>query len=251
MGINNFAQIQSTKYPNPGPVAQTIMRNESGVMDAYGTIVPVSGSADFVTGCTFKLSTGGSGTSLYINEGTVTSCRFVPAVADVPVAYGSADGRGPSPLIWDDCPVLDYMVNPQLGSIMFDDFNSGVSLITNSNEAAAEALGTTEDWGGFTANNATVTHLTDNYQGVTRLFATADNVDAAIAYPKCAMNAGMFKFTVGKKFWMEARIMQTLVGDSEGTIFIGFAEQGLSVSSGYTEMVMHWILCTMRLTMLT
>lgn len=225
--INNFSQMQNTLYPNPGPVAQAILKNASGVMDAYGTIVPVNGSAGFVIGATFKLSTGGTGTSLYVNEGSVTSSRFVAAVADVPTAYGTAAGRGPSPLIWDDCPVLEYELNPELGDHMFDDLQNGIVVASTQNTAAAAALGTTGNWAAFTAANPTITTLTTDRKGIVRLLATDDNVDAVIAYPKSAQTAGIFEFAVGKKFWMEARIMQTAVNNNEGTIFIGFAEEGL------------------------
>lgn len=226
MGINNYAQMQNTKYPNPGPVAQTILKNESGVMDAYGTVVPVSGSAGFVTGCTFKQSTGGSGTSLYVNEGSVTSCNFVAAVADVPVAYGSAAGRGPSPLLWDDCPVLDYELNPQLGSHFFDDLHSGIDCAANKSVSAAAALGTTGNFAAFTLTGASLTTKATDIGGVVDLTITTDeDADGRIAYPKNIETAGMFKFVSGKKFWMEARVKVDNVTDAKQNLFLGFMEE--------------------------
>lgn len=226
MGINNFSQMQNTKYPNPGPAPQTMLKNESGVLDAYGTVTPVGGSAGFVTGCTFKLSTGGANTSLYINEGSVTSCNFVAAVADVPVAYGTAAGRGPSPLIWDDCPVLDYTLNPQLGSHVFDDLHSGIEVAANVAVGAAAATGTVGQFAAFTLTGTTVSTKKTDTGGVVDLTVTTDeDADCRIAYPQNIETAGMFKFASGKKFWMEARVKVDNVTDAKQNLFLGFMEE--------------------------
>ena len=121
MSINNFAQIQNTLYPNPSPAPQALLRNSQGVLDAFGTVVPVDGTAGFVTGATFKLSTGGVKTSLYVNEGSVTSSNF-NVVDEVPTAFGSASGVGPSPLIWEGAPVLESLLDPTKGFLYFDDY---------------------------------------------------------------------------------------------------------------------------------
>ena len=226
MGVNNFGQIQNTLYPAPSVAPQALLRNASGVMDAYGTIVPVNGTAGFITGSTFKLSTGGAGTSLYINEGSVTSCRFVPAVADVPTAYGTAAGRGPSPLIWDDCPVLDYELNPQLGTHFFDDLQSGIVVAANQSVSAAAALGTTGQFAAFTLTGCVVSTLATDVHGVVALTITTDeDADGRIAYPQNIEKAGMFSFVAGKKFWMEARIKVDNVTNDKINLFCGLSEE--------------------------
>jgi len=45
-------------------------------MHQWGTTVPANATAGYGTGCLFFKSNGGAGTSLYVNEGTSTSCLF-------------------------------------------------------------------------------------------------------------------------------------------------------------------------------
>ncbi|MBW8002557.1 MAG: hypothetical protein FVQ80_11125 [Planctomycetes bacterium] len=225
MSINNFSQMQNTKYPNPGTAPQTILKNESGVMDAYGTVVPVSGTAGFVTGCTFKNSNGGTSTSLYVNEGSVTSCNFV-VVDDVPSAFGTAAGRGPSPLIWDDCPVLEYTLNPQLGSHVFDDLHSGITVAANVAVGAAAATGTVGQFAAFTLIGTAISTKATDTGGVVDLTVTTDeDADCRIAFPQNIEVAGMFKFAAGKKLWMETRIKVDNVTDAKINLFAGFMEE--------------------------
>jgi hypothetical protein len=48
-----------------------------GIIMDIGTTVPTSGTAGYATGCLFLHTDGGSNTSLYVNEGSNTSCSFV------------------------------------------------------------------------------------------------------------------------------------------------------------------------------
>lgn len=50
--------------------------NEDGLREASGTSVPTDGTAGYAKGCTFINKNGGVGSTLYVNEGTVTSCDF-------------------------------------------------------------------------------------------------------------------------------------------------------------------------------
>ena len=222
----NYSVLQNTLFPAATPTPQVLRKNADGILEAYGKEVPGDGANGYVPGCVFKHVDGSGDDVFYVNENTATSCSF-RSVKNVPNAYGTATGRGPSPAIWDNCPVLDYTLNPQLGMHYFTDFLDGIVVASGSSTAVAAALGTTGDWAAFTATNPTVTTLTDNHQGVVRISTTDDNTDAMIAYPKTAQTAGMFKFTVGKKLWMEMRVAQNVVGDSEGTTWFGFAEQAL------------------------
>jgi hypothetical protein len=47
-----------------------------GLRFAVGTTVPTDTAAGFQTGCLFQKTDGGAETSLYVNEGSVTSCLF-------------------------------------------------------------------------------------------------------------------------------------------------------------------------------
>ena len=217
-----WSDIKDAVFPASGST-RAIINSGSGKLDTYGTVVPADGTAGFAKGCKFTDTAYGK---VYVNEGTNTSCEFKELLA-VPRYAETAADRGPSPLIWDNCPILDYEHNPVKGMHYFTDFSDGIVVASNQSTAAAAALGTTGDWAGFTANGPTISTLTTNYKGVVRLFATADNLDAIIAYPKTAQTAGCFAFTVGKKLWMEMRIAQDSHTDSEGTAFMGFAQQGL------------------------
>lgn len=227
MSINNFTQIQSTLFPAPDTTPQPTLRSAAGIIEAYGTVVPVDGTAGFITGATFKKTDGGVDTSLYVNEGSVTSSNFNSAGAnDVPVAYGSAAGRGPSPLIWSNCPVLDYTLNPQLGSHFFDDLHSGITVAANKSVSAAAALNTTGQFAAFTLTGATISTKATDIGGVVDLTVTTDDdADCRIAYPQNIEVAGMFKFAVGKKFWMEARIKVDNITDDKQNLFCGFMEE--------------------------
>jgi hypothetical protein len=221
-----YATLQNTLFPAAVATPQTLRKSSDGVLESYGKSVPAEGVSGYVPGCIFIKTDGSGDNVLYVNEGTATSASF-RSMKNVPNAYGTAAGRGPSPLIWDNCPVLDYTLNPQLGMHYFTDFLDGIVVASTQNTAAAAALGTTGDWAAFTAANPTITTLTTTYNGVVRLFATDDNKDVAIAYPKTAHTAGMFKLVAGKKLWMEMRIAQNTVGDSEFTSWLGFCEEGL------------------------
>ncbi len=47
-----------------------------GIIEAFGTTVPADTSYGYATGCIFHKTDGGSGTALYINEGTLASSSF-------------------------------------------------------------------------------------------------------------------------------------------------------------------------------
>lgn len=224
-----FATLQNTVFPASTSVPQTLRKNVDGILEAYGSQIPVDGAAGYNPGCIFIKTSGSGDNVLYVNEGSSTSADF-NSIKNVPDAYGTAIGRGPSPAIWDDCPVLDYMLNPQLGMHYFTDFIDGMVVASAQNTAAAAALGTIGDWAAFTATNPTVTTLTTSHTGVVRLSTTDDNTDVAIAYPSTAHTAGMFKFIAGKKLWMEIRIAQNSSSDSEFTSWLGFCEEGLMAS---------------------
>lgn len=68
----------------------TITRYEDdNIIDGAGTTVPADGSRGYATGCTWRQTDGGSGTALYVNEGSATSADFNPVAAD-PATLASA-----------------------------------------------------------------------------------------------------------------------------------------------------------------
>lgn len=226
MSINSFSQIQNTLYPASGVMPIPTLRSSDGILEAYGTVVPVDGTAGYITGAIFKQTGGGANTSAYVNEGSNTSCDFNAVIADVPVAYGSAFGRGPSPEIWSTCPVLDYTLNPQLGFHIFDDLQSGIVVAANQAVGAVAALGTTGNWAAFTLTGTTVSTLATDIHGVVILTVTTDeDADCRIAYPMNIETAGMFSFVAGKQLWMEARVKVDNVTNAKQNLFLGFMEE--------------------------
>lgn len=64
--------------PAPAGVAtpHVIYKTEDGILDCYGTTVPSDEATGYATGCIFRHTDGGDGTSLYVNEGDEDSCDF-------------------------------------------------------------------------------------------------------------------------------------------------------------------------------
>lgn len=67
--------MSNVTRPHSG-VGELVVVPGLGVLAAYGTTVPTDGTAGYATGCTFQKTNGGANTSLYINEGSATSCDF-------------------------------------------------------------------------------------------------------------------------------------------------------------------------------
>ena len=68
---------------------------------------------------------------------------------------GTATGRGPSPKIWADCPLLPILLDPTKGFVYFNDFleAGGVSITANG---SSNGITLTERTEGTIANDATV-----------------------------------------------------------------------------------------------
>ena len=47
-----------------------------GILQAYGSTVPVDNTAGYAIGCLFHKTNGGNGTALYLNEGTALLSDF-------------------------------------------------------------------------------------------------------------------------------------------------------------------------------
>lgn len=62
-------------HATPGGVLARIPGE--GIVLARGASVPADGTAKYAAGCIFMKSSGnGIGTTMYVNEGSVTSCDF-------------------------------------------------------------------------------------------------------------------------------------------------------------------------------
>lgn len=120
---------------------------------------------------------------------------------------GTAAGIGPSPLIWDDCPLFEMMLDPTVGFCYFDDF-----------------MGQTVDPGATASNGGwTVTRLTGGtigsvigVGGVLEIAAAATQDQGIQAQ---LLNCCV-KPTAAKTIWFEARIQ---VSHIDNLIFVGLA----------------------------
>lgn len=152
------------------------------------------------------------------------------------VIYGGAEAvnaRGPSPKIWNDCPVEEFKEVPSKGAYIFDDFRNSVVL---QEEAARTAwtLGLGHiigdiNWSGYTetALIADVALQADN-DGV--LMLDTDGTDDDVVGISTGDNVqGIFRSPeegVRKKFWFEARIKVNTVTDGDLPFFVGLIAPG-------------------------
>lgn len=214
----NYATLQNTVFPTATTLPQTLRKSSDGILEAYGLAVPADGVGGYVPGCLFIAVNGvGRNNVLFINEGTATSCDF-NTIRYLPDHYGTTTGRGPSPAIWDDCPVLEYVANPEKGMHYFEDFIGDIYGVTNTTTYQNRLTFFNDD--GPTHQNI----ATDKYGALQVIGNDADNDDSAMAFGQFC---GPFVLTAGKKFWFEARVRKDAVDNDFLGMFIGFAEQGL------------------------
>jgi hypothetical protein len=121
---------------------------------------------------------------------------------------GSASGAGLSPLIWDDCPRLQMLMNPTLGFCFFDDM--------------LQIGATTAPWQN-SGTNGTFTGLAGIGFGVGRLACPGtDNDECYVASNNDA--AGMIVANATQNWWFEARIRINQIATAQGA-FVGLGEE--------------------------
>lgn len=215
-----WADIRDASFPNAGS-PRAIISSGSGKLDAFGDAVPEDGIAGYAKGCTFKDVTDGK---VYVNKGSSTSCSFQELLSGAS-ASGTAAGRGPSPLIWDGCPVLNFIMDPTQGWVYFNDF------ITNGVVLAANQTVTRLGDGVLACTAATagtvITTEADAREGEVKLETTTDNEDCIISMLGGVHTSGHVTFEAGKQTWFEARVKNLNITDAKFGVFCGFAEEGL------------------------
>ena len=223
-----WSDIRDAVFPAAGST-RTIINSGSGKLDTYGDTKPPNGEGGYAKGSTFKDESAGKD---YINEGTNTSCLF-KEVMTTPAVAGTAAGRGPSPLIWDNCPVLDFHLDPTQGWEWFDDFIKHAPIAAASQAAAHLGNG----WWGFTdgTGGTTIAPQVDHANGEVHLNTTTTDEVALLTNLCGGHTIGCVKFTAGKKTWFEARVAQTNVNDSKIASFVGFAEEALMATAGLID----------------
>jgi hypothetical protein len=130
--------------------------------------------------------------------------------------------RGPTPAVWADCPVLELLENPGLGTYDFEDFCRGGLITAPTTEAALVGLNIS----GFSSTASQIAFLNTVYTntvqdaGRVTLFETTDNEATSIrsASVPYRMSAGF------GKLWFEARIKVASVATLENSFFVGLME---------------------------
>ena len=120
---------------------------------------------------------------------------------------GTAGGLGPSPLIWDACPILEMLVDPTVGFHFFDDYMGPIDV-------------TTLDGYIITAKNSGAISAVSSVAGGVLLVDSAGNNAADdgvnVQLPNCAVIP-----SAGKTIYFEARVAIKDTGADQ--YFIGLA----------------------------
>jgi len=129
---------------------------------------------------------------------------------------GYVAGRGPSPIIWADCPVEEIIADPTKGIHFFDDF---------INFAPITTAGASGGYYGYIDGGNTIQQLATEINGVVRLaLDTTDDDESCLITG--GNTAGMVKVlsTAFKKLWFEARVRTSEV-TTAGGLFVGLIEE--------------------------
>ncbi len=153
------------------------------------------------------------------------------------VQYGAAAStpatRGPSPIIWADCPVNTFLNDPGKGFHLFDDFkNSIVTKETASGTDFTSAIGLLQGdipWYIYAEEDklANVVVQADD-EGVLAL-TLGDTADDVTTITSGGNVIGQFRSPkVGetKKFWFETRVKFSTITDTDLSAFIGLIQPG-------------------------
>ena len=65
-----------TATQNQGSDSVILTDGSGNALFAFGTTVPTDGDTGYATGCLYSDTNGGDATSLYVNEGSTSSCDF-------------------------------------------------------------------------------------------------------------------------------------------------------------------------------
>ena len=150
------------------------------------------------------------------------------------VRYGADDAvvsRMPSPSIWNDCPVNDFLADPSKGKHLFEDFHNGVVAGTTL------VKGQPNGWTAYAESNDVADCAVQADDDGILMLAT-DGTDADVTALSGGDNVvGAWKLpTAGsaslKGLWFETRIKVNTVTDGDIGIFVGLAQPGEAKDAG-------------------
>lgn len=230
--------------------AHTLPEDLRKAQDRYGSVddgndLTFSGDVEFSGTPTFTATPATilSGDSAFTGDNSFAGASDFTTQPTL-VTEGTASNRGPSPLIWDDCNVLDFMINPTNGFVYFNDFVEGGYTLATGQSVTHLNRGVT----GYTDTTAnTIATASDEPTGVLQMLTSTDNEGATISVLGGVNDGGQIVFNTAstEQVWMEARIKKLNITDSKFNIFCGFAEEGLNSTlalisnTGALEVVDH------------
>lgn len=222
MSVQNIMrQLQAPGCPQTGKAFNT----DDGWLFAWGIAVP-SAVAGYAPGCLFIDTDASAGSTVWVNEGTKTSCTFVRVdttpqslVDDEFLVFGTgADTRlgwngtylqgGPASGMWANAPSPADPNYTAFAHVFLDDFNYNAPLDANLIWTEVDDAGT--------GTNA----IADAGKGVGQIVTAAADND----YHAISSIAESWLFESGKKLWFEARIRLTEATTNESAWWIGLTD---------------------------
>lgn len=145
----------------------------------------------------------------------------------------AVNSRGPSPIIWADCPVVTFLNDPSKGIHYFDDFKNSIvqketASATDLTSGVGHILGDM-NWYAYIESSKLVDcaigadddgHLlldSDGTDDDVNVIVHGDNVIAQIRSPKEGET---------KKFWFETRLKVKTVTNTDLSWFVGLMQPG-------------------------
>ncbi len=188
--------------PAPAGTADfwNMYESEDGILDFYGTAAPPTTASTYAEGCIYHKVNDTNGDTLYVNIGTYASPNFVK-LATLEMAT-AADDTGPSPLLWDDAPLFEVIMDPGKGYFMFEDYLNSLTAVETG------ATLTTSSSGTFTDDPSVAggVMVLDNA-------ANTANIQSNLAWVNMQCKPG-----VGTHIYFEARVK---IGVDTGAFLIG------------------------------
>lgn len=128
---------------------------------------------------------------------------------------GYTSGLGPSPAIWADCPVLDMLLDPNVGYHFWDDFLDAIQDPTTAKIYGKYLCLDTGD--------STITATANVLGGAVALLTTTDNEDVGIR-----LGTGspfVISDSTPRKLWFECRVKKNAITDALGGFFVGLTDE--------------------------
>ena len=130
---------------------------------------------------------------------------------------GSADtGRGPSPGIWGDCPILSILEGSKAGIMVIDDFVRGGLITSPSTSAALVGI----PYSGFGDSGSTLTDAAELGGAITLTSDGTTNDATSLFSLTVAFQMGLTKGPL----WFEARLKLSSLLTTESGFFVGLAD---------------------------